>query len=341
MSDTLSKECDSLLATTTILDHHYGIPDITKNHLKFTSSSVSLGLESKYHKLYNELSYKLNRLMYLNKLHELNGQSEDIIEQQYQEVIINKLDKLPVHEYSSQSEESRLRTIREFYEFQLYNFKTNILLNEYLQITLPILRSIHQLDTGITTTELNISQNLSMLYSKNEIDSKANINRLIKCYNESNFANKNTDDLISSLSSRLNNELPFKLKDLNILNQDLEKEHNLFLERKEKQIKEYLNENNGEDHKKFLERYNTLINEWSYISIMSEFISGFITSLPIDWYQDKSLRKIVFDTEKISKRVSSFQLVINRNNFGNFNLELLYMIDLDELELDSETSDED
>lgn len=30
MSDELSKECDSLLASTSILDHHYGIPDITK-----------------------------------------------------------------------------------------------------------------------------------------------------------------------------------------------------------------------------------------------------------------------------------------------------------------------
>lgn len=334
MSDELSRECDSLLTSTSILDHHYGIPDITKNHLKLTSSNESTELEKKYHELYGELSQKLNKLAYLNKLDELNGQSVDKIEEQYHEILNNKLDKIPIVEYAKGNEISKLKAIRNYYELQIDNFKTELLLNNYLQITLPILRSIHQLDTGITTTELNISQNLSTLYSINECNTNANVNKLIKSYQELNKNNDELNKLAHSISNTLNNELQSKLKSLNALNVSLKEKHNTLLEMKGKQINEFLGESDDKIYKKF----NTLVNEWSYISIMCEFLAGFLISLPIDWYQDKSLRKILFETEKLSLKISKYQLIINMNSLDNFKLEELYMIDLDELDLTSDTS---
>lgn len=334
MSDELSKECDSLLASTSILDHHYGIPDITKNHLKLTSCNESTKLEKKYHELYGELSQKLNKLAYFNKLDELNGQSVDKIEEQYHEILNNKLDKIPILEYSKGNEISKLKAIRNYYELQIDNFKTRLLLNNYLQITLPILRTIHQLDTGIATTELNISQNLSTLYSINERNTNANINKLIKSYQELNKNNKELNNLAHSISNTLNNELQDKLKSLNALNVNLKEKHNALLEVKGKQINEFLTESDDHIYKKF----NALVNEWTYISIICELLVGFIISLPIDWYQDKSLRKILFETEKLSLKTSKYQLVINMNSLNNFKLEELYMIDLDELDLNSDTS---
>lgn len=336
MSDELSKECDSLLASTSILDHHYGIPDITKNHLKLTSCNESTELEKRYHELYGELSQKLNKLAYLNKLDELNGQSVEKIEEQYHEILNNKLDKIPILEYLKGNEISKLKAIRNYYELQIDNFKTRLLLNNYLQITLPILRSTHQLDTGITTTELNISQNLSTLYSINERNANANVNKLIKSYQELNKNNKELSNLAHSISNTLNNELQSKLKSLNALNVNLKEKHNTLLEMKGKQINEFLSESDDHIYKKF----NALVNEWSYISIICELLVGFIISLPIDWYQDKSLRKILIETEKLSLKTSKYQLVINMNSLNNFKLEELYMIDLDELDLNSDTSND-
>mmetsp|Transcript_5880 Transcript_5880/g.7136 ORF Transcript_5880/g.7136 Transcript_5880/m.7136 type:complete len:338 (+) Transcript_5880:2314-3327(+) len=337
MSNELSKECDSLLTSTSILDHHYGIPDITKNHIKFTSSNKSMELEKKYYELYGELSQKLNKLTYLNKLDELNEQSVDKIEEQYHEILNNKLDKIPVLEYSKGDEISKLKAIRQYYELQIDNFKTRLLLNNYLQITLPILRSIHKLDTGITTTELNISQNLSTLYSTNEQDRTANVNKLMKYYQELNKNNKTLDKLAYSISNTLNNELQSKLKDLNKLGVNLKEKHAKLLNLKGEQIKDFLDENDDQVYEKF----HTLVNEWSYISIICELLSSFIVSLPIDWYQDRSLRKILFEIEKLSLKISKYQLIINVNSLKNFKLEELYMIDLDELELGSDSSSDD
>lgn len=336
MSDELSKECDSLLTSTSIFNHHYCIPDITKNHLKFTTTDASIELETKYHELYGELSRKLNKLTYLNRLDELNGQSIDKIDEKYHEFLNNKLDKIPILHYSKDNEISKLKAIRQYYEFQINNFKTNLLLNNYLQITLPILRSIHQLDTGITTTELNISQNLSTLYSINECNTNANINKLIDAYQELNTNSRTLDKLSSSISHILNRELQSKLKNLANLNFNLKEKHNTFLKVKAKQINEILDET--DDH--IYEKFNSMVNEWSFISIMCELLSGFITSLPIDWYQDKSLRKIIFESEKLSLKISKYQLIINMNTLKNFKLEELYMIDLDELAFDSDTSND-
>lgn len=336
MSEELSRECDSLLTSTSILDHHYGIPDITKNHLKLTSSNESTELEKKYHELYGELSQKLNKLTYLNKLDELNGQSVDKIEEQYHEILNNKLDKIPILEYSKGNEISKLKAIRNYYELQIDNFKTRLLLNNYLQITLPILRSIHQLDTGITTTELNISQNLSTLYSINERNTNANVNKLIKSYQELNKNNEELNNLAHSISNTLNNELQSKLKSLNAVNVTLKEKHNTLLELKGEQINEFLSESDDQIYRKF----NALVNKWSYISIICELLAGFVVSLPIDWYQDKSLRKILFETENLSLKTSKYQLIINMNSLNNFKLEELYMIDLDELDLNSDTSND-
>ncbi|CUM55846.1 unnamed protein product [Debaryomyces tyrocola] len=336
MSEELSRECDSLLTSTSILDHHYGIPDITKNHLKLTNSNESTELEKKYHELYGELSQKLNKLTYLNKLDELNGQSVDKIEEQYHEILNNKLDKIPILEYSKGNEISKLKAIRKYYELQIDNFKTRLLLNNYLQITLPILRSIHQLDTGITTTELNISQNLSTLYSINERNTNANVNKLIKSYQELNKNNEELNNLAHSISNTINNELQSKLKDLNAVNVTLKEKHNTLLELKGEQINEFLSESDDQIYKKF----NALVNEWSYISIICELLAGFVISLPIDWYQDKSLRKILFETENLSLKTSKYQLIINMNSLNNFKLEELYMIDLDELDLNSDISND-
>lgn len=336
MSEELSRECDSLLTSTSILDHHYGIPDITKNHLKLTNSNESTELEKKYHELYGELSQKLNKLTYLNKLDELNGQSFDKIEEQYHEILNNKLDKIPILEYSKGNEISKLKAIRKYYELQIDNFKTRLLLNNYLQITLPILRSIHQLDTGITTTELNISQNLSTLYSINERNTNANVNKLIKSYQELNKNNEELNNLAHSISNTINNELQSKLKDLNAVNVTLKEKHNTLLELKGEQINEFLSESDDQIYKKF----NALVNEWSYISIICELLAGFVISLPIDWYQDKSLRKILFETENLSLKTSKYQLIINMNSLNNFKLEELYMIDLDELDLNSDISND-
>ncbi|CUM54817.1 uncharacterized protein AC631_01812 [Debaryomyces fabryi] len=337
MSNELSKECDSLLASTSILDHHYGIPDITKNHIKLTSSNKSMELEKEYYRLHGELSQKLNKLTYLNKLDELNGQSVDKIEEQYHEILNNKLDKIPILEYAKDDEISKLKAIRQYYELQVDNFKTRLLLNNYLQITLPILRSIHKLDTGITTTEMNISQNLSSLYSINEHDKNANVNKLIKSYQELNKNNKTLDKLAYSISNTLNNELQSKLKDLNNLSVNLKEKHTILLKLKRDQIKEFLDENDNGVYEKF----HTLVNEWSYISIICELLSSFIISLPIDWYQDRSLRRILFEIENISLKISKYQLIINVNSLKNFELEELYMIDLDELEIESDTSSND
>lgn len=335
MSDELARVCDSLLISTSILDHHYGIPDIKENQVKFASNNSTLELETKYHELYDEFCHKLNKLTYLNKLNELNKQSNDNIEQQYHEFVNNKLDKIPFIHDSQDDEIAKLKSIRQFYQLQIDTFKTNLLLNNYLQISLPILRSIHHLDIGVTTTELNMSQNLSALYSKTEADSNANINRLIKEYSLSNSNIHELDSLTETTLKLVLEELQPKLKHFNDTNIDLKSQHKKLIDVKESQIKKLLDDSNDDIHNKFA----NLVNQWAHLSVICDFLPGFIISLPIDWYQDKGLQKIMKDCETISQKLSKYQLIININTLKNSKLEDLFMIDLDELVPDKANDD--
>lgn len=284
MSDELGQEAENLLKKTSILNHQYGIPKVEPNQ---TSANIK-ELENKYYTSYTSLNHKLNKLMYLNKIQEIETLSQEQINNQV-EIIKHKIG-------ISDSQE-----LLDFLNLQNSEIKTNSLLN-YLLLIKPILKSIHQ--SGLNTSEQNILSMLNELYDDE--------NGLITNYKDEKF-DKSTYDMITKVIKPL-------IEKSTKLNQTLKELNRKYVSDKEEQISNDSNINEGEKRREFYE----LVNKWEDLQNKCLEIPERIIDLPLNWYDNPELLSIMEQVDKIQIKLNKYLLIINKDTISMFStIELL------------------
>lgn len=310
MSDDLSKVVDKFFVSTGIQNHNYGIPSIKNASL--SSQRDIFPKELKYTNSYQELTTKLNRLIYLNEMKQLNSEFSSTIEDKYQSIVND--------EQFGFGDTNDYDNIINFFTIQNNFIKTNKLLNEYLQVTLPILRSIHHIETEITTSEANLSKNLSILFSSLNLELTSNINRLMKEYNDNNQLERELIRLRVE-SDKVLQQLRPKLMKINELNNQITQLKSTLNERKlDNIINSSLNETNL--RKEFMK----LVDHWNRIAILTDFLPSFIMTLPINWYDTEVTKDIIDQCGTIATEINDYRQKIT--NVDDMNINDLLMIEL-------------
>lgn len=327
MTHNLADTCDTFLKKTGILSRKYGIPDITKYNVENYDNKHVLSEEKHYHELHSLFLEKVEELLYLKSLEKLKHETAYSIDQKFSKLVKENSQLIKLSQVSSAEpfDTDRLRTIKDSLEKHNANVKKEFI-GKFLQVLLPILRSIHNVDFGITSSEAKISYNLSQLYSNKEVVDSVNINSLIKRFNSRLELNEMLSTITAETEMIYNELLVPKIEEHSAIVKKVESSRRELMTKKRAQLAGLSVEKT--DIKSVLE---TLITEWAYISILSDFIQSFIVTLPIDWYLTKSLKSILQKCEEISSRVAKYQLVLNFSNLDNYNDTELLLIDFDEL----------
>lgn len=310
MSDDLSKVVDKFFVSTGIQNHNYGIPSIKNASL--SSQRDIFPKELKYTNSYQELTTKLNRLIYLNEMKQLNNEFSSTIEDKYKSIVNDEQFGFPdTNDYDN---------IINFFTIQNNFIKTNKLLNEYLQVTLPIIRSIHHIETEITTSEANLSKNLSILFSSLNLELTSNINRLMKEYNDNNQLEQELVRLRVD-SDQVLQQLRPKLMKINELNNQIT------------QLKSTLNEhkldnivNSSLNETSLRKEFVTLVDNWNRIAVLTDFLPSFIMTLPINWYDTEVTKDIIDQCGTIAAEINDYRQKIT--NVNDMNINDLLMIEL-------------
>lgn len=334
MSEELSRAGDQLLASTMILSHQYGIPSVTTNnkHQKIVNNSHNSkgnsrnqntqnvhDTEAEYVTLYSELSTKTNHLLYLSKLAELQKASELEINRKYNEIV-------------SEMATIRPDTLEEFLRDQNSSFKTNSVLNSYLQSWLPILHVIHLANEDMTLSELAMLDNLDDLFLVRE--GKKGRQGLVFTVMDEFQKNVDADAECAKLENDFNklliDELKPKLLQLKVANGKLLDKSNALTK-----TKEDLLENDSSVTTRELsqvrEAYVGVVKKWNYLLKMCDFLPSFVASLPVNWYSDSSLFDIIKDCEKLAEKLEKYQLLVNVENIGSYSDRDLILLEFDEL----------
>lgn len=314
---SLKEACDALLAQTGILAHQYGIPLFPTAQLGLESDLQ--GLEDAYHELHNELTQKLEKLLFLNALKELQGQSEVSIDDKYDVLVA---------ETAFKGDPDQLEA---YYKQQLA-FKSG-LLNNYLTPALPILRSVHHNDANLTETELAVLENLRVLFSGNDKYAlgDANINRLVAVYGANNEEMDASLDLQVLLGTLLETEVQPKLQQLHESNTLLRNAKDDLTAEKTRQIANLAAAERSRK-KVVKQKMAQLANRWAYVSVVAEFLPSLIMSSPMNWYNDKALFSIVGECEDLAERLQREQSRLNVRDMANWTFEDMLMVDWAEVE---------
>lgn len=305
--EELSTSIDQLLSSTNIQSHHYGIPKINY-HLNCNENALYTS-EYGYYQSYKTLLDKLNQLIYLNEIKQLSNIPQNELQFQYDEIMVSipaNFQSNPLQYLESQNK-----------------FKTNTLLNKYLEITLPILRSIHHSNHDLTSTETIIQRNLQRLYSMDHKEQDVNINKLITTFNENQELNDQYNTLTNDLSHLFETLKP-KLAALKQLDQTLGE---LEVEANSQKVRDI--NMNQHDEPTIKKQYKKLIQKWTHISILCDFLPNFIMCLPINWFEDLTCRDIIEICGDIREQFSYYQTLINKDSISTMSVTDLLMIDLE------------
>ncbi|KAK6461588.1 hypothetical protein DFJ63DRAFT_186308 [Scheffersomyces coipomensis] len=310
MSQELAGACDKLLTSTSILSHTYGIPTITSTQDKIDDKINRL--EQEHVKLYDELTHKLDELIYLNEVDQLQHDDEQTIQSKYEE-IVHLYPMLPPIKLES------------FIKAHNSTIKTDLLLNNFIQLTGPILRSIHQDNTSLTNTELNILTNLDKLYA---LDNGL-VFQIMQKFKSGKLHEQEYNQLLDDNEKLLIENLKPKLMALKDSNETLLSLHKQLINSKQQQV-------DGIDLdqdiiKQIESKYHDLVQQWNYLSKLCTFLPMLITSLPLNWYEDKTLFNIIQDCEDFSEKLDRYQTLLNVETIKDIDTKDLLMLDFDEL----------
>ncbi|KAK6877403.1 hypothetical protein K6H10_003923 [Candida tropicalis] len=290
MSDELAREAERLLKSTSILNHKYGIPEVEPNQ---TSSNIK-ELEQKYFTMYRSLNHKLNKLMYLNKIQEVESLPDEQIKQQV-EIIKHNMG-------ITDSEE-----LLDFLKLQNSEIKTDRLLLSYLLMTKPILKSIHQ--SQLNTSEQNIHSMLTELYD----DEKG----LITNYKEKEF-DREAYNTITKVIKPL-------IEESTELNKTLKESNRKYVQNKENIVRETIS-NQGDKRKEFYE----LVNKWEKLQQMCLEIPERILELPVNWYDDPELLSIMEQVDQIQIKLNKYLSIANKDTVSMFTTTELLALEFPE-----------
>ncbi|KAI5967198.1 hypothetical protein CANMA_003255 [Candida margitis] len=294
MSDELGETCDHFLKTTTILSHQYGIPQVQRQQ-DFTSWSHIHNLEKQYYAVYQDLTHKLNHLMYLTKLKEVSN-LDDIshqIDQIKQAMDIDDLDEL-----------------YQFIQLQNDVVKTDSLLNRFLLMSSPILKAINQ--ASLNTSEMKILDHLGILYNEGGL-----------VYKVQEIENKNRDEVSQPEKN------PFELiyTDIKPLMDEVQQ---LDAQFKQLQLKYISNkENKVEENEEARTRYHGLVSRWHKLDRLCLLLILLITSLPYAWSTDESLMTMMLDLNDMRDKLAKYQSVVNKDNIDDFTSRELLSLEFD------------
>ncbi|KAK6201254.1 uncharacterized protein RJT21DRAFT_34108 [Scheffersomyces amazonensis] len=314
MSQELADACDKLISTTSILSHTFGVPKVTRSNSK--TNIIINRLEQQYVNVYQELTNKLRELIYLNELNTVGKLKEKEINDKYEEI------KRVYPMIESDNLESFL---------QLHNTKVQneSLLNHYIQLTGPILRSIHQDNKALTSTELNILHNLEKMYS---LDNGL-VFKLMNKIEEGKQSEQEYYTLVANIEKLLREDLKPKLNSLGESNNKLLQLNKQLVESKEVQIDKLDPELDTSIGNEIKSIYKDLVAQWNLLSKYSNFLPMLITSLPINWFEDKTLYNILRNCEDYAEKLEKYQLLVNIETINDFRLKDLLMLDFEEFKL--------
>lgn len=283
MSDKLGEACNDFLGATSILSHQYGIPKIQQQQ-DFTSWAHIHDLEKQYYTAYQNLTHKLNRLMYLTKLREVANLKDTSlqIDQIKRAMDIDNLDEL-----------------YQFLQLQNSLVKTDSLLNRFLLMSAPILRAINQ--ANLNTSETKILDQLGLLYDDNglvykvqEIENKKR--------NESNQPQRNPFEIIYT-------EIRPLMDEVEQLDSQFKELQARYIHQKEAQVGE---------NEEARQQYQELVFRWHKLDRLSLLLILLITSLPYAWLNDEVLMNMMLDLNDVRDKLNKYQSVVNENNIEDF-----------------------
>ncbi|KAG7663048.1 uncharacterized protein J8A68_003430 [[Candida] subhashii] len=305
MSEELGDACDSLLDTTSILSHTYGIPKIGISTSQDIRQSKTRQLENEYYTQYQQLTHKVNKIMYLNKLKEIDDEPID-------RILVDSIRAKYPYIHDDESLETFLKT-------QNDSIKTDKLLNRYLLMTLPILRSIYQHDSEfLSDSERVILSKLKTLYDEQD----GLVFKLLKQRKNAQEKEEKQIDQWYELGELISEQISPLLKLSNELNVELHESNQEYVDLKESKVEE-----GSGNRMQVIE----LVNNWRYLDRLIDVITLMISSLPINWYEDPVLLGIMNDCDKYSQRLKKLQSIINAETIGVCTTQELFALEFNEL----------
>lgn len=328
MSEELNKASNELSDVLNSFNYERSILKIRRepetNHF-----NEILALEGTYHDLSKLLLKKLNKLLFLSDLKGLVKEPDSTINKKYDDFANTLTNELVPSTFDENEERGKLEILRHKLKLQILSFKTETLLGVFILCTLPILRAVHELKTGITETEAKVSHNLTKLYNVHEKNLKCNIYNLMQLMSENHEQRHKSHQLHRDIAKFLNGSVGDQIRTLNKLEVKTELTHREYLQGKDAQISAIIKSRSL----KVKEKYEQLANEWARISIYCAFLHMFISSFPIDWYSNEVLSNIVNETDRVSRIMSRYELTVNIRNIEEWSPTELCMVDFQELKV--------
>lgn len=311
MSEDVEKACDDILALG-ILDHEYGIPKLWLN----SSVVQDFDLEDEYYQLNQQLATELDKLIYLNKMKELQGSSAEEITQLYEEVI--QLDQLK----GLSNDE-----MEKFLIAHTEHFKTTALLNEYLALALPLLRAIYHGNSTLADSEFTILNNLKKLYSQYN-DHPANISRLMRGYEDQNGHVAKEAELLAQIETLFASAVTEHVKLLHELNQEYLVLQNTYTNQVQSQTDS--SSEMPSEVKKLRTAVAGLAKKMSSVSVLCDLLPNLVLCQSSNWYNDKSLRGVVEDCQDTAEQLSEI-VQLSTRSIKSVTVESIFKMDFEEI----------
>lgn len=293
MSQDVENACDEILALG-ILDHEYGIPPLWRN----TTVIQDFDLEDEYYHLNQQLAAELDKLVYLNRMKELRTMDPKEISHLYE-------DMAQIDQLKGLSDEE----MDQFMKTHTEHFKTTALMNEYLALALPMIRSVYHGNSTLAHSEFTILNNLKKLYSQYN-DHPANISRLMRGYEAQNEKLAKEADILAQIEMLFSTEITENVKQLHELNQDYLVLQNTYANQIQSQTD--ASSDMPTEVKKLRVAVAGLAKKMSSVSVLCDLIPNLVLCQSSNWYNDKSLIAVVEDCQDTAERLSRVEHLSTR-----------------------------
>lgn len=297
----LTSVCDEILPN--LLNHEFGIPLMW---LLTTESQPEL--EKLYYETNANLSERLDELVYLNKTVELQKMSDEAIDELYEE-LLNK-DQL------RDIDEDKL----EQFLLDQSQMKRQTLLQDFFPAALPILRAIHINNGSLTESEFVILNNLKKLYSRYN-DHPANVKKLVTEYNLSIDLIDKRLNLMAEIEHLLKGDLALRMNEVSELGNEYKRAQLGLLNPEKTGIADKVETVKIELTKSL----QSIGKKLRTISALCDLIPQLVLCHPSNWYNDQSLREIMFRCQNVSDSIPDLAIF---DKLERLELEDLLKIDV-------------
>lgn len=271
-----------------------------------------LELEKEYYQLNGLLASRLDELVYLNRLKELNELDSAEIDILYQELTSN--------EYFEDKSETEIES---FLVQHLEKVKRQALLGDFLPIALPILRAIHVDNASLTESECLVLNNLKKLYSRYN-EHPANIKRLIGEYHQSVDLLDKKLLMLAQIETMIFVDLKEKTDTINANIQEIA------LLQKQVEAQSAVQ---SEQYTKILRKAcKSLHKQLGRIHVLCDLLPRLVLCHPSNWYNDTSLREIIEKCQDVSDNLPELLALANADYLS---VEELLLLDTSIFKVDS------